>query len=756
MVTLEQYEPGLLPFIDYYYSDKSMYPAATTQGFIDDDNDFLIGDSGGLLMKMDFVVVDTYKFCTVADHFSKFGVYCFDEPDTVGYIYFWTNETDKRRKGVTEKCKLYYKDVDAYNKCKNDTERSKYLHDLHITGDHYNYLNYGRMMRTMTDEEKKNAESIGDYKTSTLEGFPRYWDYDYWNFKVDLFCSRNSLHAAKAKARRKGYSFKRGSQAANTVNLYPRMVIVLGAYKIDMLIDPDMTTQMAKKNLDWYETNTYWSRGFISENIEAIETGFKYSHTGNKKYGYQSKLISVSFFNDESAAIGKQAVEIDVEEAGKCPNLQEVLNVTLSNTEVGAKKVGTLRIYGTAGTKDANWAPFANAYYNPKANGMIAMENIWDKNARHSLAGFFHPNVANCEPYLDEHGNSLLISAYKFDVEDKKNALLNKPLSDAIIYIGQRANSPEEAFGGGVENLFTSAELTAHATYLKQTKDSIKYIDGMCTLDERGIVVFKSNDQLKDEGNKIHPYIEDVPFNPKKDIEGCYRIYDMPYKVDGIIPDNLYAFVTDPVGIDKDKTKVTSKNSLNASFIVRLPNNIVPNGTEMKIVASYVGRPNLMITYNKNLFYGAEYYNAKGLPEVDRGTVVADFKTFKALNRLYRDPTNVVNEKIADNSNASFGMVIGDTYKADDAILYLKELLYTPIGVTDEGTFRYVFHLINDIPLMQELLTYKKGGNFDRISALRLISFVVKYNTIMKKKATVKPKQTMLSSINLYGYRQNY
>ena len=76
-----------------------------------------------------------------------------------------------------------------------------------------------------------------------------------------------------------------------------------------------------------------------------------------------------------------------------CPNLQKALDVTLSNTESGAISVGTIRVYGTGGTKGANWAAFSKAFYNPKMNKMLCMENVWDVNKRHEVCGFFFPQV---------------------------------------------------------------------------------------------------------------------------------------------------------------------------------------------------------------------------------------------------------------------------------------------------------------------------------------------------------------------------
>lgn len=61
----------------------------------------------------------------------------------------------------------------------------------------------------------------------------------------------------------------------------------------------------------------------------------------------------------------------------------------LSNAESGAERIGTIRVYGTGGTKGANWEAFGNCFYNPGKNDMLPMENIWDTNSRHAVCGFF-------------------------------------------------------------------------------------------------------------------------------------------------------------------------------------------------------------------------------------------------------------------------------------------------------------------------------------------------------------------------------
>lgn len=67
---------------------------------------------------------------------------------------------------------------------------------------------------------------------------------------------------------------------------------------------------MVKVNLDWYENNTYWQRGYLSENFEnGIELGYKKTKDGQKAYGFRSKLISVAIGKNESAAVGKNLLK---------------------------------------------------------------------------------------------------------------------------------------------------------------------------------------------------------------------------------------------------------------------------------------------------------------------------------------------------------------------------------------------------------------------------------------------------------------
>lgn len=320
------YKRGDIPFIDYLCEDKSKYPKAsegisyiTNKPLYDPDNDFLIGNSGGILMNIDFIVINIERLSKAADTFDEYGTYCDYDPSTPAYESFWQRETSRRKKGVFIKAKLYYKDIPKFFDANTtDEERESLLQPLRITGAHYTYLNYGRIERTPNDKERARLKREGAEHVETVMGFPRYWDGDYWNFKIDEFIANNKFHLTKAKARRKGFSYKRGSQAANTINLFPNVTVTLAADQLAYLTDKGATTFMAKKCLDHFEEHTFWRRGYISEAIDDILLGYRVSTKGLKNFGWMSNLYSVAIGKNESAAVGKKAIEIDFEEAGKC------------------------------------------------------------------------------------------------------------------------------------------------------------------------------------------------------------------------------------------------------------------------------------------------------------------------------------------------------------------------------------------------------------------------------------------------------
>lgn len=740
------YETGRSPFIDYILEDKESYKPLsssicrfTGKPWIDRDNDFLIGESGGVLMKIDFVFVGTEIFSRVADFYEKHGCYCLEPDDSPNAIKFWQREMDRRVKGVQAYCKLYIKDIPAYLAAKSDAERKALLHKVRITGDHYNYLNYGRIERAPNEKERKQLDKEGRFKVNTVEGFPRFWDGDYWNFKIDELIANNSCNLCKAKARRKGFSYKRGSQAANTINANKNVTVTLAADQMDYLTEKGATSYMVKVNLDWYENKTYWRRGYLSENFDkGIELGYKKSKEGQKAFGFRSKLLSVAIGKNESAAVGKKAIETDFEEAGKCPNLQKALDVMMSNSESGAMRIGTIRVYGTGGTKGANWEAFSNCFYNPGKNDMLPMENIWDANSRHAVCGFFFPQIWDYEPFIED-GNSLLFASWKDDYDKKRGAEKEKDAGEYNIYVGQRANSPNEAFTNTQENIFHSPELTNHINAIKYDKSNHFYEDGWYILDD-GRVRFVTKQECIERAifgsDRFHEYITDVPHNSKTDVHGCIREFYSPIPNDG----SLYFISYDPYRVDKNKEEVSTKNSL-ASFQVWMRTNSKTPYMGKRLVASYCGRLDTMEAVDKLVLYACLRWNCKVLYEAGTGELVTNFKKWGYRDKLLKDPSSYINRSVDGPRITGYGIVIGDGDIKLEGMRMVRDFLYEIVGKTSDDTPIYRFNQIYDISFLLELDRFIFGRNADRLSSAIVAMFEFRKDSLLlEREANSKSK----------------
>lgn len=742
------YKRGDIPFIDYLCEDKSKYPKAsegisyiTNKPLYDPDNDFLIGNSGGILMNIDFIVINIERLSKAADTFDEYGTYCDYDPSTPAYESFWQRETSRRKKGVFIKAKLYYKDIPKFFDANTtDEERESLLQPLRITGAHYTYLNYGRIERTPNDKERARLKREGAEHVETVMGFPRYWDGDYWNFKIDEFIANNKFHLTKAKARRKGFSYKRGSQAANTINLFPNVTVTLAADQLAYLTDKGATTFMAKKCLDHFEEHTFWKRGYISEAIDDILMGYRVSTKGLKNFGWLSNLYSVAIGKNESAAVGKKAIEIDFEEAGKCPNLQKALDVTLSNTESGAISVGTIRVYGTGGTKGANWAAFSKAFYNPKMNKMLCMENVWDINKRHEVCGFFFPQVWDCEPYV-ERGNSIIFTAYAWDKQDKENHFHNNDSETHIIYKAQRANTPAEAFINTTENMFASPELNLHVSDLINDNATRFFQDGWIIVNNLGNsnkaeFIPKAECIKRDIFGKgrFHEFVNQVPHGSRDDTHGCVRMYYRPFLVNGEVPKDLYFVSVDAYKVDKAQKDVTDKHSLYSAQVWMRSNTITPYPNQKLLVCEYIGRLDTMEQNDIVTMGMCLMYNAECCPEAGTGETVSNFIKYKLRRYLMLDPTNANTRKLTNPNNNDYGIVIGDGDKKYNGLRMLKEFIYEPLSYTADGKPIRRLKSISSVRLLLECQRFTAEGNFDHISAAIVAMYVFLADSLNTKR----------------------
>lgn len=732
---------GKYPFLEYIEEpDKEKkYKKASDCGWYDPNNNFLIGDSGGFLLNIrPGKFVNTELFNEAARTYQATGRYTQFKVDSIPHRQFRRRECDRRRNGFSAPC---WQNPDGS------------IEDVWITGGHYNFLNYTRMERT--DESSVIVTEHGA-TAKKIYSFPSFIDAQFWTWQIIEFCRRNGLHLIIDKTRRGGFSYIMAADSSNEVNLSKHKVVIHVAADNKYLIKQGGLSDFAVNNLKFFEEKTPFKRGIYSPTTDSFKLGYRMKNGVEADDSWSSSLLSVSANNNPDCAIGKDAVTIKVEELSTMQNFDEFMNVTEPTMTVGTRTTGTLMAWGTATA--ANMQIFEQNFYNPRAFGFMAFENVFDNDARNEVCGFFKSYAWGLEGEIDgvkgfdEDGNSNLRIglqlAARERVEKKKTA---KTFAEYLNYLGQRALFPAESFSSASENIFSSEALNKFEDKLRVDNSYKFYTDGELFEDGTKKIYFKSNARIRIENPdmKTYDYIQGVPRRGNEDPHGCIRVWFAPEYEETYIGDRLirsilpgtYVAVYDPVGIDKDKKEITNKHSHNSIFVIEMPRE--RNGFKPKLCAAYYGRTERLEEADEKFYRLCKWYNCigTGLVEINRGETVSNFRKWKATKYLGYEPLYVWDSAVKEKVSTSYGYNIGSSPKKLDGLRLLKEFLYEVIGKNEFGEDIYVFERFLDYQTILELKKFNAEGNFDRISSLILLGIYWKSIDIKGKRELASRKK---------------
>lgn len=732
---------GKYPFLEYIEEpDKEKkYKKASDCGWYDPHNNFLIGDSGGFLLNIrPGKFVNTELFNEAARTYQATGRYTQFKVDSIPHRQFRRRECDRRRNGFSAPC---WQNPDGS------------IEDVWITGGHYNFLNYTRMERT--DESSVIVTEHGA-TAKKIYSFPSFIDAQFWTWQIIEFCRRNGLHLIIDKTRRGGFSYIMAADSSNEVNLSKHKVVIHVAADNKYLIKQGGLSDFAVNNLKFFEEKTPFKRGIYSPTTDSFKLGYRMKNGVEADDSWSSSLLSVSANNNPDCAIGKDAVTIKVEELSTMQNFDEFMNVTEPTMTVGTRTTGTLMAWGTATA--ANMQIFEQNFYNPRAFGFMAFENVFDNDARNEVCGFFKSYAWGLEGEIDgvkgfdEDGNSNLRIGLKLAarerIEKKKTA---KTFAEYLNYLGQRALFPAESFSSASENIFSSEALNKFEDKLRIDNSYKFYTDGELFEDGTKKIYFKSNARIRIENPdmKTYDYIQGVPRRGNEDPHGCIRVWFAPEYEETYINDRLvrsilpgtYVAVYDPVGIDKDKKEITDRHSHNSIFVIEMPRE--RNGFKPKLCAAYYGRTERLEEADEKFYRLCKWYNCigTGLVEINRGETVSNFRKWKATKYLGYEPLYVWDSAVKEKVSTSYGYNIGSGPKKLDGLRLLKEFLYEVIGKNEFGEDIYVFERFLDYQTILELKKFNAEGNFDRISSLILLGIYWKSIDIKGKRELASRKK---------------
>ena len=731
------------PFRQYILEDKSQYKRAKDLGYNDPNDLFLVGESGGFLLDIETgdKFVNTHLLHEMADFYNANGKYTFYKEDSIPHRQLRKREEYRRSHGYEAPCFM----------------RNGEVRQLHISGDMYNYLNY--IIIEQLDEKTIIHTDRGSV-AKKKQDFPKFIDAQFWTFAIIEFCELNGLHLLIDKTRRGGFSYIMASHSANKINLQPNKVCIHVAADSKYLTKRGGLTDFTIKNLYFYENNTFFKRGILIRSDENFTLGFKLPNGDISPKSWNSALFSASANNNPDCAIGKDAISVKTEEVSTMENFDDYMNVTEPAMRTGSYVTGNLFAWGTA--TSGNMQVFERNFYNPKKFHFMPFENVWDKDSRNEVCGYFKPYCWGLQGQIgdmyamDKDGNSNidigLRIAYK-ERKEKKDS--SKSFADYINYLGQYANMPSESFSSTTENIFTSEKLLLWEETLKNDNTYHFYTDGKF-VEEENKVIFKTNERIRKEGGKLnvdyYDWIEGVPRKSHEHPHGCVRKWFNPIRIPGVgIPVGQYSISYDPVGVDKEKDAITNKHSHNSIKVWENPTQY--NGFKTKLVCAYYGRPDKLEEADWICYLMARYYNCIGTTgvEVNRGETVRNFTKWKALKYLMKDPVELWDNSVKAKASATYGINMGGGAgqagvgtKVLEGLRLLKEMLYSEVGKNALGQPIYVFQTIYDYQTILELKKWNSKGNFDRVSEMiiralqwRLTDIQAAKELSHRKKATV-------------------
>jgi hypothetical protein len=238
--------------------------------------------------------------------------------------------------------------------------------------------------------------------------------------------------------------------------------------------------------------------------------------------------------------------------------------------------------------------------------------------------------------------------------------------------------------------------------------------------------------ELEEEG-KIGDNIEifrnrtknEFEFSDKERAEVSHPggIVDAPIILFGEFPETPPEKYINVAGLDDYKIDESDTDSLGSIYIIKR-RNMAPDEPCEKIVMSYTSRP-----YRHPILYETaeqmlEVTNAECLMEaIDMGFkahLEIKNKAEQLLTQSFSIDNSSDKKKSKNRATTKYGLYPSagnNEYRLNMAVDYCKERHV--IGIDEYGNeiVKHGVDYIDDIDLLKELLSYKKGGNFDRYTA---------------------------------------
>jgi hypothetical protein len=611
---------------------------------------------------------------------------------------------------------------EEWNRCVNGYT----VGGVYITGEHYFYLNYSLI--------EKEVRLPNGYIQKELT-FPDFITLDYYWYlqlektenpiKFDLPVSYKQP-LILGKARRKGWSFKNAAGAAWIYTFFKNTRTLVLSQEGDK---SEYTFKMAINTINHLNEYTEFRQPTLVNRQDMIQSGWIERVNGQDVTKGKKNIIEhLSLKDSPDKSAGRSLTRLIFEEAGQIRDLKKAYRFAEPTIRSGEIYTGIALIYGTGGDMDNATQDFASMFYNPDSFGIKSFENIYEKNEQSKESGlfvsemWFRPGAKyvdkNNKTYeaVDKNGNVLhWVAELALDEEREKAKGTSK--TDYEVLLTQKCKTPSEAFLKPEGNVFPTAMIYDRITYL-MTSDRYKRI------------ATPGKFEWTKEAEKPVKFIPDLksypiwfyPHKHSENTESAVLIYEAP-PLDKFSSE-LYKIGVDPVRFSKSGGK-----SLASILVYKQFNNFEQSYDVL--VAEYTGRFDDNDKIAEIALQLSLYYNkAEVMVENEAGQDMFNYFRRKGYEYLLaRQPDSVIAKAVTNSKmNRVFGAPMNDKMKEYGEKRILTWLLEER-GTDEHGKKTYNLDYIPSIGLLQELLSYTRFANCDRVMALMQVLFLVEENS---------------------------
>lgn len=593
----------------------------------------------------------------------------------------------------------------------------------YITGRLWSYCNFGTILL------------LGDYESGTgkKDGVPLLRDVDW---EMDYY-----LH--KAREEKKGLFIVGGRRLGKTnmvswhETVYPA-VFLKQWVGVGTQNDDKMSDYLAQvfRHLNGLK-GTELSSPLLKRSLDAdIEFGYAEKIEGEWNDIKTGGKISHRLFKDNPMAFnGTSLYSAVFEETGIFKNLKEAITASRPCWTEGTMSFGIPVGLGTGGSMDGDSNASCEIFQNPEAYGFLSFR---DPDNDKKKIGYFVDGYKSLNDLRDEFGVVDKVKGIEHILKEREIAAQSSDFTPLIQFTQYYPIKWQDAY------LKSSGQLFKDATLLLQNQ--INYIDSedIDSSMRRGHFETEPLSEkivIKDGKGKFveSVYDKDVayPHDAGSSKCGCITIYERPFYLGGVVPDNLYIAGYDPYREDNSETS----GSLASVFIYKRFSNFGVSGDIL--VAEYTGRPLTSDAFHEQLIGLLLMYNAKVLYENEVVGVMKYFLNRGFIRLLARQPAHL--KDIIANSTVDRGYGVHMPIQVKlHVVKLIKSYLVRKITETTYKTSEIYF-----INLLRELKDASLTENFDRFIAFGLVLlYEESLITFDTKAAQTDTKQSLASFYN--------